>query len=61
MIRVVYMIECYSRDGKLLIYRNYARNKKIAEKYARRLIGATFRKLTNDEMAFISLDDVETR
>ena len=60
MIRVVYMIECYSRDGEL-IYRNYARNKKIAEKYARRLIGATVRKLANDEMAFISLDDVETR
>ena len=60
MIRVVYMIECYSRDGKL-IYRNYARNKKLAEKYARRLIGATVRKLTKDEMAFISLDDVETR
>ena len=60
MIRVVYMIERYSRDGEL-IYRNYARNKKIAEKYARRLIGATVRKLTNDEMAFISLDDVETR
>lgn len=60
MIRVVYMIECYSRDGEL-IYRNYARNKKIAEKYARRLIGTTVRKLTNDEMAFISLDDVASR
>lgn len=59
MIRVVYMIECY-RNGDL-IYRNYARNKKTAEKYARRLIGATIRKLTNDEMAFISLDDVASR
>lgn len=60
MIRVVYMIECYSRSGNL-IYRNYARNKKIAEKYARRLIGATVRKLAKDEMSFISLDDVATR
>lgn len=60
MIRVVYMIECYSRNGEL-IYRNYARNKKIAEKYARRLIGATVRKLANDEMSFISLDDVASK
>lgn len=60
MIRVVYMVECYNRDGEL-IYRNYARNKKIAEKYARRLIGATVRKLAKDEMSFISLDDVASK
>ncbi len=60
MIRVVYMVECYSRDGKLL-YRNYTRNKKLAEKYARRFISATVRKLTKDEMSFISLDDVASR
>lgn len=60
MIRVVYMIECIGRNGNP-ICRKYARNKKLAEKYARRLIGATVRKLTKDEMAFISLDDVVSR
>lgn len=60
MIRVVYMIECYSRDGNL-IYRNYARNKKVAEKYAKRFADATVRKLAKYEMAFISLDDVASK
>ena len=59
MIRVVYMIELFKGDN--LIYRSYVSNKKLAEKYAKRFIGATVRKLTKDEMAFISLDDVVSR
>lgn len=58
MIRTVYMIEVIHED--MVIYRNFARNRKVAEKYAKRLKDkdTTVRKLTKDEMSFISLDDV---
>ena len=59
MIRVVYMIELFKGDN--LIYRSYVRNKKLAEKYAKRFAGATVRKLAKDEMSFISLDDVVSK
>lgn len=58
MIRTVYMVEVIHED--MVYYRNFARNKKLAEKYAKRLKDpdTTIRKLTKDEMSFISLDDV---
>lgn len=58
MIRTVYMIEGFHDD--MVYYRNFTRNKKLAEKYAKRLkdSNVTVRKLTKDEMLFVSLDDV---
>lgn len=62
MIRTVYMIEVYNNNDNMLTYRNFARNKKTAEFFARRFRkpynDVTVRKLSEVEKNFISLEGI---
>ena len=63
MIRTVYMIEVYNNIDNMLTYRNFARNKKVAEFFARRFRRnpyneVTVRKLSEVEKNFISLEGI---
>ena len=63
MIRTAYMIEVFNTNDNMLTYRNFARNKKVAEFFARRFRRnpyneVTVRKLSEIEKNFISLEGI---
>jgi len=59
MLRTVYMIEVFSNDGELII-RDFARNKKTAEKIAKPYFNdeSVIRKLQKTELAYINPNDI---